>query len=98
MSGRHISSILLLECIPADRVNIALQYARLTTILARELLAGVGLTLPLLSGGRIECQEVQTEKQLRFLERREEALTQQVELETRNAWFQLKMRSILLPD
>ena len=55
---------------PPSDLGFSAGYARLTNILARELLAGVGLALPLLTGGRIECQEVQTETPFRLLEAR----------------------------
>jgi outer membrane protein TolC len=49
-------------------------YARFTDIIARQLLAGgVGLALPLFTGGRIEGQVEEAEAQLRVLESREES-------------------------
>src|SRR5439155_18705513 len=66
-------------------------YARFTNVLARQLLAGgAGLVLPLFTGGRIEGQEEEAAAQLRFLESREESLKQQIALELRTAWFELK--------
>jgi outer membrane protein TolC len=73
-------------------------YARFTNVLARQLLAGgVGLALPLFTGGRIEGQEEETEAQLRLLDAREESLKQEVALEIRTAWFQLKNAIDSLP-
>lgn len=74
-------------------------YARFTNILARELLAGgAGLALPLFTGGRIEGQEQEAEAQLRVMDNREEALRQQVALEVRTAWFELKNAVEALPS
>jgi outer membrane protein TolC len=73
-------------------------YARFTNVLARELVAGgAGLALPLFTGGRIEGQEEEAEAQLRVLDDREEASKQQVALEIRTAWFQLKNAIDSLP-
>ncbi len=73
-------------------------YARFTNVLARQLLAGgAGLALPLFTGGRIEGQEEEAEAQLRALESREESLKQQVALEIRTAWFQMKNAIDSLP-
>ena len=73
-------------------------YARFTNVLARQLLAGgAGLALPLFTGGRIEGQEDEAEAQLHGLESREESLKQQVALQIRTAWFQVKNAIDSLP-
>jgi len=73
-------------------------YARFTDVLARQLLAGgAGLALPLFTGGRIEGQVEEAEAQLRVLDSREELLKQQIALEVRAAWLQLKNAIDSLP-
>jgi outer membrane protein len=73
-------------------------YARFADVLARQLLAGgAGLALPLFTGGRIEGQEEEATAQLRVLESREEFSKQQVALQVRTAWFELKNAIDSLP-
>ncbi len=73
-------------------------YARFTDVLARQLLAGgAGLALPLFTGGRIEGQIEEAEAQLRVFDSREELLKQQIALEVRAAWLQLKNAIDSLP-
>jgi outer membrane protein TolC len=73
-------------------------YARFTDVLARQLLAGgAGLALPLFTGGRIEGKVEEAEAQLRVLDSRQELLKQQIALEVRTAWLQLKNAAGSLP-
>ena len=66
-------------------------YARLTDVLARQLLAGgAGLVLPVYTGGRLRSQIEEAEAALRALEAREEEMRQQVTFEVRAAALGLR--------
>lgn len=73
-------------------------YARFTSVLARQLLAGgAGLAFPLFTGGNLEGQIEQAEARLRLLDARLDDLRQQVALETRTAWFRFENALESLP-
>jgi outer membrane protein len=72
-------------------------YARFTETLARRLLAGgVGLSLPIFTGGNLKGQIEEAEAHGRALDSRLEDLSQQVELEARRSHLRLQnaLRSI----
>ncbi|MBI3682625.1 MAG: TolC family protein [Acidobacteria bacterium] len=66
-------------------------YARFTDVKAEQLMAtGLGLGLPLFTGGRLEGQIQEAKAAVRVLESRQEELRQQVEFEVRSAWLRVE--------
>lgn len=73
-------------------------YARFTSLLAKELMAGgAGFVLPLFTGGRIEGQQEEAQAELRAAASREEALKQHIAAEVRTAWYAFENASGALP-